>query len=493
MKLNVDLAVVGSGFAGSLLSMIGRRLGLSVALLERGRHPRFAIGESSTPLANLLLEELARDYDLPRVASFSKWGTWQKTHPGVGCGLKRGFSFFHHRAGEPWQRHPDHRNELLVAASPNKTVADTHWYRPDFDEALVGEARALGVEYVDEALLTDARFVAGGAELAGRRGGEDLAVRARMVVDATGPRGFLHRTLRLTEKGFAGFPVTQALFTHFEQVTPWESLFPSGPENPPYPVDDAALHHVFEGGWIWVLRFNNGRVSAGAALREERAQALGWGTVDGAAAWGRLLAEHPSLGRQFAEARPVLPFVHHPRLPFRSGQVTGGGTWALLPSAAGFVDPLLSTGFPLTLLGVQRLARILEQARPGRELPGEELEGYAARTLSELDQTAELVAALYANLDDFEVFTSLSLLYFAAAIYCETLRRAGRASEADGFLLPGQPLFSAGLRRCTALARTAMTSEDRARLRREIAVVIEPLNLAGLGDPACRNWYPAKP
>ena len=34
-------------------------------------------------------------------------------------------------------------------------------------------------------------------------------------------------------------------------------------ERPPYPPDDAALHHVFEGGWIWVLRFRSGIVSAG--------------------------------------------------------------------------------------------------------------------------------------------------------------------------------------------------------------------------------------
>ena len=31
-------------------------LGYDVVLLERGTHPRFAIGESSTPLANLSLE-----------------------------------------------------------------------------------------------------------------------------------------------------------------------------------------------------------------------------------------------------------------------------------------------------------------------------------------------------------------------------------------------------------------------------------------------------
>jgi len=48
--MDVDLANVGSGFGGSILAMVARRLGLRVALLERGRHPRFAIGESSSPL-----------------------------------------------------------------------------------------------------------------------------------------------------------------------------------------------------------------------------------------------------------------------------------------------------------------------------------------------------------------------------------------------------------------------------------------------------------
>ena len=91
-----DLAVVGSAFAGSLVAMIARRLGQSVVLIERGRHPRFAIGESSTPLANLLLEELATRYDLPRLLPLTKWGAWQLAYPELGCGLKRGFTFYHH-------------------------------------------------------------------------------------------------------------------------------------------------------------------------------------------------------------------------------------------------------------------------------------------------------------------------------------------------------------------------------------------------------------
>src|SRR5258705_285016 len=82
-----QVVVAGSGFAGSLMAMIFHRLGLSTALVERGRHPRFVIGESSTPLANLLLEELADDYDLPFVRPLCKWGTWQEKLPHIGCRL----------------------------------------------------------------------------------------------------------------------------------------------------------------------------------------------------------------------------------------------------------------------------------------------------------------------------------------------------------------------------------------------------------------------
>ncbi len=151
-----DLAVVGSAFGGSLLAMIARRLGLRVVLIERGCHPRFAIGESSTPLANLLLEELAGRYDLPQLLPFTRWGTWQRAHPKIGCGLKRGFSFYHHEAGRPWAARDDGSNELMVAASPSDAVADTHWYRPDFDHWFQREAVAMGVEYSDQTGLRGA-------------------------------------------------------------------------------------------------------------------------------------------------------------------------------------------------------------------------------------------------------------------------------------------------------------------------------------------------
>ena len=121
--------------------MIAKRLGYSVVLLERGQHPRVVIGESSTPLANLLLEELCRRYDLPAIAPLAKWGSWQRNYPYIGCGLKRGFTFYHRRLDKPDDPNTSCDNQLLVAASPHDEIADTHWYRADFDSILWNKLR----------------------------------------------------------------------------------------------------------------------------------------------------------------------------------------------------------------------------------------------------------------------------------------------------------------------------------------------------------------
>lgn len=99
-RLSCDVAVVGSGFAGSLAARVLRRLGREVILVERGRHPRFALGESSTPLAALSLEDLAGRYGLADLRALAAHGRWIESHPHLRRGLKRGFTFFGHRAGE---------------------------------------------------------------------------------------------------------------------------------------------------------------------------------------------------------------------------------------------------------------------------------------------------------------------------------------------------------------------------------------------------------
>jgi len=484
-----DLAIAGSGFSGSLLAMIARRLGLSVVMVEKGKHPRIVIGESSTPLTNLFLEELSTHYDLPSVRPLSKWGTWQRTHPEIACGLKRGFTFYHHDLDHPRRSPRDRSQQLLVAASPHDEIADTHWYRAHFDHFLVQEAQKLGVDYLDETHLTGFSESNSGVTLDGTRHGRSFSISAKFVVDASGPRGFLHRALGLGELELPGFPPTKALYSHFEGVRRLQDLYPMPNGQLPYPVDDAAVHHVFDGGWIWVLQFNNGVTSAGIAATDEFAEEYRF--ADGALAWQRILSRIQALESQFASARPIRPFTRIPRLAFRSGQIVGD-RWALLPSAAGFVDPLLSTGFPLTLLGVARLAEVFENDWDSPHLASR-LTDYAAQTDADLLATGRLIGALYANMNNFPVFVSLSLLYFAAVSYSEAARRLGKPHLASSFLLRDHPEFGPACCHLLKQAQQPLSDEESHALSEEILKAIEPFNVAGLGDPDRRNWYPVDP
>jgi FADH2 O2-dependent halogenase len=486
-----DIAVIGSGFGGSLISMVARRLGLSVLLLEKGTHPRFAIGESTSPLTNLLLEELATRYDLPALLPLTSYGPWQRTYPEIACGLKRGFTYYEQRAGCPFQSEPERTNELLVAASPTDEVADTHWFRADVDQFLVRQAVEIGVDYRDRTqLVALERTPESGWQLYAQRDGETFQASARLIVDAGGPHGFLSRALALGESAFAGYPATQALYSHFTGVRRCDEMAAYRTEGvPPYRPDDAALHHVFDGGWMWALRFGNGITSAGFACTDEFAQSLGL-PCDSGAAWQKFLARFPSVREQFAEAIPVQPFVYTPRLSYRIARPPEGGC-AMLPSAMAFIDPLFSTGIPLTLLGIERLSRLLEQAWNAPDLDAQ-LRAYHDVTLAEADSAADFIAAHYAAMPCFPAFAALSMFYFAAASYSEMARRLEKRHLVTRLLAADRQDFRAGFAHCTALLPHLVANPTPEALRhfaQEVTAGIACLNVAGLSEPRKRNWY----
>jgi FADH2 O2-dependent halogenase len=236
-----------------------------------------------------------------------------------------------------------------------------------------------------------------------------------------------------------------------------------------------------------MLRFANGVTSAGAALTDETAARIF--AADSAAAWDRLLTTLPSVREQFEGARSVHPWIHSPQLAFRTTQVAGNG-WALLPSAAGVIDPLLSTGFPLTLLGIGRLLDVLERTSTGPER-NEGLRRYEEITLAELDATEMLVAALYNSMSDVPLFKRLTLLYFAAASFSEAARRLHRPELAPGFLLHAHPAFGPALHALCAMAMARPHGRARDELMKMIDAAIEPFDIAGLRDRSRRDWYPA--
>jgi FADH2 O2-dependent halogenase len=485
-----DVAIVGSGFSGSLLARILARNGWRVLLVDRARHPRFALGESTTPLANLALERIGRDHGLPELGRLATYGRWLAAYPAVRRGLKRGFSFYLQQPGIEWRPGPERR--LLVAASPADRVADTHWLRADVDALFARLAVEDGVE-LREGTVVEA--VAGGGEgsrlaLAGEEGA--YAIAAPLVVDASGPAGVVAR--RLGAAPGRRLETSSALvFGHFRGVGELAGALRPGDSltDAPYPEDRAAVHHLLEEGWMYLLAFDHGVTSAGLLLEPGAARSSG---AAPAALWSGVVGRYPTLARLFETAEVERPIGYVPRLQHRLTRAWGPG-WVAMPHTYGFVDPLFSVGIAWSLRAVERLAEILVESGPGRPAvaSGEAFARYGGLLAAEIEQIDRLVATAYRARRRFGYFTAHSLLYFAWVSFAESFERLGRPERPwwRGFLGTGEArveaLVAESARRIAAAGDRAEESDD---YRRWVVESIEPFDVAGLGAPERRNLYP---
>lgn len=494
-----EVAIVGSGFAGSLLARVLAVLGYDVVLLERGVHPRFAIGESSTPLANLSLERLGSRYGLVDCHRLATHGRWLAHHPELRRGLKRGFTFYRHHPGQPFANRGFDSERLLVAASPDDALSDTHWLRADVDHHFVREAVAAGVDYRDRVELARADIAADSVRLSGSREGTAFELRANFLVDATGPGGFVARQLAIPS-GLARTETRSAIvFSHFDGVRLMRDVAPGMPDGP-YPDDWAAVHHLIDEGWMYSLRFDDGVTSAGFLLTPP---AMARMDAEGAAApaslWHALLQRYPTLACAFGDATPLLPLAVRPLIQHRLTRAAGPG-WALMPHAYAFVDPLYSTGIAWSLRAVERLALAFEAATAGRRVPDTDiLVRFEAALAAEADQIDAVVAGAYEAMAHFDLFAAHAMLYFAAVSFAEVSQRleSQESSAWAGFLGVGDsvleplPLAALGrLRRITKRRARAGTAREHRTFSEWVTQAIAPRNIAGLADAERRNLYP---
>jgi FADH2 O2-dependent halogenase len=493
------VAIVGSGFAGSLLARVLSVLGYNVVLLERGSHPRFAIGESSTPLANLSLERIGLRYGLTDCYDLATHGRWLAHLPELRRGLKRGFTYYRHHPDESFANRGLDSERLLVAASPHDDLSDSHWLRADVDHHFVREAIVAGVDYRDGTELTTADSNSESVRLAGRRDGVDFELRAKFVIDASGPGGFLARQLSIP----SGLDRTETrsaiVFSHFDGVRLMDDVVPGMPKGP-YPDDWAAVHHLIDEGWMYSLRFDHAVTSAGFLLSPRGVQSLGLhGGADGPSLWRKLLQRYPTLHEAFADSTPLLPIAFRSQIQHRL-TCAAGKRWAMMPHAFAFVDPLFSTGIAWSLRAIERLAVAFEAAASGERVPGSDvLTRYDATLNAEADQIDLVVAGAYEAIAHFDLFAAHAMLYFAAVSFAEASQRIKPTDSVawNGFLGIGDPVLDplprealTRLRQITRSRGEIGSFDERRAFSEWLAGEIAPRNIAGLADSARRNLYP---
>jgi FADH2 O2-dependent halogenase len=473
-----------------LTALLAERIGLRPILIERGSHPRFAVGESATPQGNLVLGELARRYELPRLAPLCKYGSWRRSYPELVCGLKRGFSYFHHEEGRAFAPNPEHSNELVVSASPDDENSDTHWLRADFDAFLVDEVCAAGIPYFDRCepvkILNNDPW-----SLKCVQAGQDLQFRAPFVVDASGEACIWGKLVGIANDVSRVHVHSRALYAHFTGVPAWGDLYDAlagQSEDHPFPCHAAALHHIFDGGWMYVLRFDNDVTSAGFVLDTRRHPPRSDAAPE--QEWAEHLYRFPSLAQQFAAATPITPIFRTARMQRLAQRAVGPG-WAMLPAAACFLDPLHSSGNALTLVGIERLVDVMVREGNARE---QGLASYERALFRDVAQLDKIIHGCYVGFRDFELMQSYAMLYFAGAHYSEMQRRRDPSQSGLGFLNSHDPHFrqlvdDAHEEVCRLAAIPQLGRAEFDRFESEIATAIAPYNLVGLCDPSRSNIY----
>ncbi|WP_182870384.1 NAD(P)/FAD-dependent oxidoreductase [Rhodopirellula sp. JC639] len=481
MEGRFDVAIIGSGFSGSILARILASRGRRVALLDAATHPRFAIGESSTPIADLLLRRLGQCYGFPDLETLSAYGNWRQSFPELACGMKRGFSYFDHRTGSV----ESYRGErsMIVAASPSDSKSDTHWYRSEVDAYLFGKAVEAGAVAQEGVAVTALDLSAVGDARIGFASGDDIA--AAMVVDASGQAAVSARLLGVAPLTARLRTRTCAAFAHFRGVDSYANLFNSihGDQRAwdPFDADAAAQHHLIDQGWVWMLRLNNGITSVGITSPIPADTSTSRNTVDQAV---QILENrfrgYPTLHQIMRDSEIVAPDSE-----IRSiGRVQRlydpviAENCVMMPTTAVAIDPLHSTGIAHALAGVGRLADVL--LTPER---GGFVHRYRESILAEAMHLDQMVAMGYRAMPSFRRFAASCMVYFAAAIACE--ERIGGGEEPSKLWQADDQRFVAAVGRCAELVGSDADDNEVVRRMREL---IQPWNTAGLFDGAGNRY-----
>ncbi len=497
MNQKFDFLIVGAGFGGCLMGQILQRLGYQVLIVDAGSHPRFAIGESSTPLADAKLAELCERFRLPEITPLSQYGSAKRQLPQLTIGLKRGFSYFRQRKGKSFAAVDGRVEQLVVAASGADATSDTHWLRSDIDHFFAQRATAEGISLWER---TTIECIERESQLwrvdLRNRSDEHQTVTASFLIDASGRAGAVASLASQRDGDLEETPApyrfrtdSRALFGHFVGVTPWHDVLNQhgiATDNHPFNCDNAALHHILDGGWIWNLRFDNGITSVGVVLDGARQRSLEQQSAE--RQFWEVISGYPSIAKQMTEAQCVAPkggIQATPRMQFLRAALAGRG-WACLPSAAGFVDPLHSTGIAHTLYAIGALADIFAHHEVGSEQLAQKLVSYARGLRQEFSLIDDLVAAAYLTNADFDAFVSATMLYFAAATSAERVT----TGESSLFLNSGNQPFRSAIDNCLASIGECRSG---ARLWGELPAIvrqqIEPFNIAGLADDSLGNIY----
>ncbi len=362
---NYDVLIIGGGPGGSCAAAFARRSSLRTLLVEKAEFPRFHIGESLLPMCNAALRET---------------GVWPKIEA-AGFMPKYGAEF--HTADGSLAKHVVFSEGLVPGLDRTFQVE-----RSRFDLLLLEHARSLGADVRTRTAVTALENTPRGhrATLDGPAGRETLDV--PWVIDSTGrDPSLMTERKRILEP--AVFPKRIAIYSHFRGVAR-----AAGREA------GNILVVRFARGWFWVIPFDRERTSVGVVTTVAAYQAA---ALSPEPYFLREVAEAAKMRGLLASAKPSMPFLATSDYSYFRKELAGERL-LLVGDAAGFLDPVFSSGVHLATSSARAAIEVIVQARlAGRGLTRREQAGYTRKLKRHARVFERLIQAFYDD-DAFEVF-----------------------------------------------------------------------------------------
>jgi flavin-dependent dehydrogenase len=331
-----DVAIIGGGPAGSTAATLLAKAGRRVIVFEREKFPRFHIGESLLPFSVQTFDRLGVREKLDRTF-MPKFGG----EIAAACGTK-GVKFYF-KDGFRSQR--DRSYQVT---------------RSEFDKLLLDHSRENGAEIHEETEVERIEFADGHVDLYWRDAlrripnivGHDSAcpsadsarIRARYLLDCSGRQTILGSlfNLKRTYDHLQKFSV----FAHYDNV---ERL----------PGKDATLIRMVRGldRWFWTIPLTETRTSVGVVMDTAMFRAT---KLAPQAALETFIAEQPLMVERMKNATRVSPVYSAGDFSYRNTRLDGD-RWLLAGDAAGFIDPVFSSGVFLAIMSAEKAADTLEE------------------------------------------------------------------------------------------------------------------------------------
>jgi FADH2 O2-dependent halogenase len=401
-RIECDFLIVGSAIASALLGTILAHRGYKVVLLEKGHHPKFAIGESTIPQTSLMLLALSLRYGIPE---FERLGSFEEITRALtpACGKKSNFGFIFQRPGQPHD--PSECHQLGVA---RQHFSETHLYRQDIDSHLLITAIRYGCKVLQHTDITGIEMDDKGVSIETNRG---VAVRARCLVDGTGYDSFLAKKLALRDSPPAVRTRSRTLFVHMVGVRPFDQCVAADETHLGKLADwhQGTLHHIFRDGWMWIIPFDNHPAainpvcSVGLQLDPESRPKPK--DLDPFEEFRSIIADYPELRQQFEDAKPIREWVSSGRLQYTSHKAVGD-RWCLLSHSAGFIDPLFSRGLSNTVEVLSLAASTLIAAARDDDFSEGRLKPIEILQNNTIAANDTLVHGAYVSFKDFKLWNA---------------------------------------------------------------------------------------